>query len=417
MRIAYITQSYPPMVSGASIVANNLAENMVARGHKVLVIAASDRGKSYKSINGNLAILRLRSYHNPLRVGQKFILSPRHAFLHALQDFQPDLIHTHDALQLGIFSLIYQRKQKIPVVLTVHALPNFVAEYIPVVFPSFRSTIETSLWMYARLILPQFDTVITPTPTTSEMIFSMTKVQPLSISNGVDLDTFNPVHLTQDHELALRAQYNLPPHVPIILYVGRLDTDKGVEQVIMAAAQAMRTTDAHLLMVGDGRQKSALLKLCKTLGIERRCHFPGYISIEEGLPDIYRLSNLFVTASEIETQGIVLLEAAASGLPIVAVKTTCIPEIVRDGLNGCLAEPKDINALAKGIANLLKNSDGAKMMGQVGRLLVNEHNISTTFNSYEQLYAGLIKQKTTLPLPERAIIHKWQERAKDWLNL
>ena len=113
MRIAYITQSYPPMVSGASIVAKNLAKNMAARGHKVLVIAASDRGRSYKIIDGNLNILRLRSYHNPLRVGQKFMLSPQGALLQALRDFQPDLIHTHDALQLGVICLLYKRIQRI----------------------------------------------------------------------------------------------------------------------------------------------------------------------------------------------------------------------------------------------------------------------------------------------------------------
>ena len=417
MRIAYITQSYPPMVSGASIVVKNLAEGMAACGHKVLVIAASDRRESYKTINCNLTVLRLCSFHNPFRIGQRFIISPRPVFIRALRDFQPDLIHTHDALQLGMLSLIYKRKHKIPVVLTTHALPNFAAKYIPAVFSSLRPVMETSLWMYAWLILRKFDTVTTPTPTTSAMISAITKIEPLSISNGVDLNSFTPSRLTMDRKNALCTQLNLHPNVPIILYVGRLDTDKRVDQVIRAAAHAMQNTDAHLLVIGDGRQKPALMQLCHSLGIKKRCHFPGYISMEEGLHEIYRLANLFVTASEIETQGIVLLEAAASGLPIVAVRATCIPEIVHDGVNGYLTEPNDNTALGNAITDLLLDPDKAMKMGRAGQRLVQEHNIQATFDSYEHLYANLIRREIFLRTLEKVKVHAWQERAKEWLNL
>jgi len=405
------------MVSGASIVAKNLAENMAIRGHKVLVIAASDRGESYKTVNGNLTVLRLRSFHNPLRVGQRFMLSPQHAFLQALRDFRPDLIHSHDVLQLGMLSLFYRRKQKIPVLLTTHALPNFAAKYMPAVISSLQPAMENSLWVYAWWILRQYDAVTTPTPTTSGMIFAMTKIQPLSISNGVNLDTFTPSRLNPDRENAIRTWLNLPSNVPVILHVGRLDTDKRVDQIIKAAARAMQKTDAHLLMIGDGCQKPALLKLCKSLKIEQRCHFSGYVSLEEGLPEIYRLANLFVTASEIETQGIVLLEAAASGLPIVAVRATCVPEIVYEGLNGYLTEPNDNNALGNAITDLLMDPDKAKKMGNAGRRLIKEHNILATFNKYEHLYADLIRQKESQRTLEKVKVLKWQKRAKEWLNL
>jgi len=404
------------MVSGASIVVKNLAENMVVRGHKVLVIAASDRGRSYKIINGNLTILRLRSLHNPLRVGQKFTLSLRF-LIHSLRNFQPDLIHTHDALQLGVLCLTYKRTQKTPIVLTTHALPNFAAKYIPIIFSGFQPVMETFLWWYAWLILRQFDAVTTPTITTSSMISAITNIQPISISNGVDLDTFSPSHLTPDCETALRTQLNLPPKVPVILHVGRLDTDKRVDQVIRATARAIQNSDVHLLVVGDGCQKTRLMKLCESLEIEKRCHFLGYVLIEDGLPDIYRLANLFVTASEIETQGIVLLEAAASGLPIVAVRATCIPEIVHDGVNGYLTEPNDTLALGNAITDLLLNPDKAKQMGKAGHQLVQEHNILATFDSYENMYFDLVRQRVFQPAPKKVKVHKWQERAKEWLNL
>ena len=417
MRIAYVTQSYPPMVSGASIVVKGLAESMAARGHEVLVIAASDRGESYKSVNGNLTVLRVRSIHNPFRVGQKFMLAPQRDFTRALVDFNPDLVHTHDALQLGLLSLAYKRKHNIPVLLTIHALPHFVAKYIPEIFSGFRPALETLLWSYAWIILPQFDAVTTPTLTTSGTVHAMTKIQPLSISNGVDLDEFTNTHLTPEEEIFLRGRLGIPENVPIILYVGRLDTDKRVDHVIWSAVQPLRETSAHLLVIGDGRQKTALQNLCKSLGIEKKCHFPGYVLKEEGLPEIYRMASAFVTASEIETQGIVLLEAAASGLPIVAGWATCIPEIVHDGENGYLVEPGDIPALSNAILNILNNPGKASHMGERGRSLVEEHKIQESFTRYEQVYAELKIKIQARPISFATKAHQSWIRAKEWISM
>ncbi len=417
MRIAYVTQSYPPMVSGASIVVKDLAENMAARGHEVLVIAASDRGESYKSVNGNLTVLRIRSIHNPFRVGQKFMLAPHRDFIRALVDFQPDLIHTHDALQLGVLSLAYKRKRNIPVLLTIHALPHFAAKYIPELFSGFRPTLETLLWSYAWIILPKFDAVTSPTLTTSGNVYAMTKIQPLSISNGVDLEEFKNSDLPREEESFLRERLGIPANVPIILHVGRLDTDKRVDQVICAAAQPLRETSAHLLVIGDGRQKTALQNLCNSLGIDEKCHFPGYVLKEEGLPQIYRMASAFVTASEIETQGIVLLEAAASGLPIVAWWATCIPEIVHNSENGYLVAPGDIPALSNAMLEILSHPSKASRMGARGRSLVEEHKIQKSFTQYEQVYAELITKMLPRPVSFATKAHQSWIRAKEWMSM
>ena len=415
MKIAYITQSYPPMVSGASLVARSLAENIAARGHRVLVITASDRDHPYATVENNLTVLRLRSIHNPMRVGQRFSLYPRRKILRSLHKFQPDIIHTHEPLQMGLLSLEYAHRFHIPILLSIHQLPWFVSAYLPEIY-GIRHIAETALWIYARWLLRRFTTLVTPTQTITKIITNMTGIKSQTISYGINLQTFHP-RLSLDDETALRNKHGLPQKVPVILHVGRLDTDKSVDRVIQAAAHAMLDTDAHLLMIGDGRQKVSLMKLCKSLGVKSRCHFPGYISIEEGLPEIYRLASLFVTASEIETQGIVLLEAAASGLPIVAVRATCIPEIVHDGVNGYLTESNDTIALGTAIKSLLTNPEKAKKMGQAGHKLVIEHNIISTFDNYEHLYADLIMRKANLLTPGKVKVHKWQEWAKEWLNL
>ncbi|MDK1080360.1 MAG: glycosyltransferase [Anaerolineae bacterium] len=358
--------------------------------------------------------MRLHSIHNPLRVGQRFLFYPRRSILSSLREFQPDIIHTHDPMQMGLLGLEYAHQKNIAATLSIHQLPWFVSAYLPEIL-GIRHIAESLLWGYARWLLQKFSTLITPTQTITKIIADMTGIKSRTISYGIDLQTFHP-RLSSDEETVARTKLNLPPNVPVILHIGRLDTDKRVDQVIKAAALAMQKTDAHLLVVGDGRQKPALLKLCKSLGIAKRCHFPGYVSIQEGLPEIYRLANLFVTASEIETQGIVLLEAAASGLPITAVRATCIPEIVHEGVNGYLAEPDDIQVLSQAMVILLQQPVKAKAMGQASHLLTEGHNIQITIDKFEQLYTKLVSQQAIQHKPENFNFYQWQKRIKEWLN-
>jgi glycosyltransferase involved in cell wall biosynthesis len=402
------------MISGAAIIAEKLAQAMAERGHQVLVIAASDHGQPYLVQNGNLSLHRLHSYQNPVRVCQRFLLYPRHASLRALQDFIPDIIHTHEPLQMGLLGIEYARRVDIPVTLTIHQLPWFVASYLPNMI-GIRAFAESALWAYARMILRQFTSVTTPSHTVSKLVASMTGVQPMTISNGISLETFHPP-LSADDETDMRKKLNLPLHVPIILHLGRLDTDKHVERVILAAVQAMHQTEAHLLIVGDGCEKPVLQKMCKTLGIADRTHFPGYVSLQEGLPEIYRLASLFVTASEIETQSIVLLEAIASGLPIVAVRASSIPEIVYDGVNGYLAEPGDIHTLSKAIRGLLVNPVKAKLMGTASHALAVRHKFQYTIDEYEGIYRQLTTQTQARQITNKSGLRIEWERVKEWMK-
>ena len=387
MRIVYLTQSYPPMISGAALSAQHTAEAMAKRGHQVLVIAASDREHPYHTYTDNLTVVRLRSFNNPLRVGQRLMLMPRRKILKLLQKFQPDVIHAHEPLQMGSIALKYAKRTNIPVTLTTHQLPWFVASYLP---QSLKPVVESILWTYARISLKKYTTLIAPTQTIARIIEEKTGLKPDVISYGLDLQTFHP-HLHSDHEPATRTKLNLPSSAPLILHVGRLDTDKSVDKVIRAAAPAILKSEAHLLIVGDGCQKNHLIRLCRGLKIKERVHFTGFIHPLE-LPEIYRAAYLFITASEIETQGIVLLEAAASGLPIVAVNATCISEIVHNRVNGFLIQPGNLRAFSDAITTLVKNSKKAQVMGREGRILAENHSIHVTWKLHEELYMEIEKQ-------------------------
>lgn len=402
MRIAYLTQPYPPMVSGASIVAEQLAQAMADRGHEVLVIAASETGKPYTETIQNLTVLRLKSIRNPLRVNQRVMFMQRHAVLHALYNFKPDIIHVHEPVQMGLVGLKYVKHTNIPITMTSHQLPWFVASYLPDI-PDLRAWTEKLVWKYVRWLAGKYSVIISPTKTISSIITLHTGINPKTINYGVELKTFN-THLCKS--LSVRTQFNIPANAPIILHTGRLDADKHADRVILASESSIRRLGAHLLIAGDGCEKPALIKLCKSLGIENNVHFAGFISNKEELAKIYKSANVFVIASEIETQGIVILEAAACGLPIVAVNATCVSEIVHHGCNGYLAEPGDTLCMSKAIEEILMDTDLANSMSKQSCRISEKYKPEVTFDEHEKLYRQMVRQPIFTEIWQSAKNHK-----------
>jgi len=393
MKIAYITQSYPPMISGASVVVERLANGMTARGHDVLVIAASDKGHTYTIIEGSLKVVRLASVQNPKRANQSFVLWSRKIINDELKHFEPDILHIHDILSMGVFGLRTAQTLNTPIVTTIHQLPWFITAYLPEL-PGLHKTIESSLWNYSRWLNKQCQTMVVPTRTIAETIEARVDFRPRAITNGVDLQRFNTHEIPSTRRDFLIEKYGLDPILPIILHVGRLDTDKRVDIVIRAAVKAVKQRNAQLLVIGDGEHRDTLMQLAHDLGIGKHGHFPGFVSPSGDLPEIYRLCSIFTTASEIETQGLVLLEALASGLPVVAVNATCVPELVIHGKNGYLVNSGDIDGMADALAKIIKKPSLAKKMGKAGHTIVQEHSITRSFNEHEELYRELIENLT-----------------------
>jgi glycosyltransferase involved in cell wall biosynthesis len=378
------------MVSGASLAVQMLAEGMVERGHQVLVLTSSDNDEPYTQQKESLTVYHHRSFINPFRVGQRYTRNAHRKNTKLLCHFVPDVVHTHDPFQFAFTGLGYARKNNIPITITTHQLPWFIKAYLPE-RPSVGNLIEKGLWEYSGWLLQKFDRVISPTHTIAKVIQQKTDLNPDVIQYGIDLECFHNGSEDKLAESILRRRFNIPTSAPILLHVGRLDVDKRVDIVVRAAARSMSWNDAYLLVVGDGTEKRRLEKLCKELGISARSRFPGFIISRGDLADVYRMATVFVTASEIETQGIVLIEAAACELPIVAVNATCIPEIVKEGSNGFLVAPGDVNGMATCLSRLLSNSENAQNMGKIGWSISKKFSKYKTIDEHVNLYAKAIQ--------------------------
>ncbi len=383
MKIVLISQSYPPMISGAAIMVQHLAQGLAADGHEVLVLAASDSGESYTKEAGRLRVLRLASIYNPVRAKQRFLFAPLPAMRRAIAAFQPDVIHTHEPLSLGLCGLKIAREMQQPTILTLHQLPWFPAMYLPA-WPGLREGVTAVLWRYGRWLVRQCTAVTVPSVTIADIVQAHTGIYPTPIYNGLDLHKFNAQAAAPDEQERLRQKYGLAAHSPVVLHVGRLDKDKRVDLVLRAFAQVQE--NAQLMVVGDGRCRQSLIQLSQQLGIAQRCVFPGYVCADGDLPGLYRLSTVFITASEIELFPLVVHEAMASGLPVVAVSAASMPEMIEHSVHGYLAQPGDCTGLVAHINWLLQHPDKAARMGQSCRQRAVKYGLEQVVHQYEQLY-------------------------------
>lgn len=394
MRIAYLNQSYPPMISGAAIIVERLALQMSGRGHPTLVIAASNIRQAYHTEKDNLRIARLPSLPNPKRAHQRFAPDSFYRVGRELKSFQPDIIHVHDVLTMGIIGLQLGRAMNIPVVATLHQLPWFICAYLPT-SAWLKRWVDASLWSYGRWLNRRCQCMIVATQTIATTIESIGGFKTVVISYGVDLERFSPIPTHHQENQNLRTNLGLMPGKPVLLHVGRLDIEKQVDLVIRAAARVLRPLDAQLLVVGDGTCRQELITLADDLGIGDRSFFPGFMDPNTEIPAIYRLASVFMTASEIETQGLVLLEALASGLPVVAVEATCIPEIIKNEVNGFLVSPGDVSAMGEKIFQVVSNPSRASQMGSIGREIACSHALGASIDQHEDLYHSVLLTHST----------------------
>ncbi len=402
MKIAYICQSYPPMMSGAALVIQRLAEGMAALGHSVMVLTASDQGCAYTKERNGLKTVLIKSFPNPLRVDQSFVLWSQDEIYRELQQFQPDILHTHDPLNLGVAAIRAAQKLNIPSVLTIHQLPWFISTYLPIT-PIIKQIIERNIWRFSEWFMQQCNGLVTPSRMIADIIEKNTGFGPQVISNGVDLDLFSPYSDYPNEPQELCEKYDLCPDHPVILYVGRIDPDKKVDLVIRAAATVMQKMDIQLFIVGDGKQREELIELSQSMKIHQNCSFPGFISKHDDLPGIYRLASVFVTASEIEIQSSVVMEAAASGLPVVTVQASSMPEFVIDGESGYLVYPEDIDSLAGRMISLLKSPREGERMGEAGRKIAETHSNERFLQEHERFYESIL-QKSNSDLVEKVLV-------------
>jgi glycosyltransferase involved in cell wall biosynthesis len=381
VRILMVSHGYPPTTSGVTLVVQKVARAMVRRGHQVTVVTASDRGAPYYDWDMGVALWRVRSTPNPFWSEGRLPILLYEGLKQIVAQVRPDVINTHEGALLSwqLYRLEHERRH-VPEILTCHYVPHFVTYYVHVA-DTVEKVVENVTWDLSLRLVNSFDHVIFPSETQRQAFMEEgLERESIVISNGVDTGRYRP----GDREQEIEARYNLP-RGPRVLFVGRTARDKKIDVLIRAMAILRSTHPAHLLLVGRGDDRRRLEDLREELGLQDAVHFLGFAP-EADLPSLYRHSDVFAIASDVEVQSIPTLQAVASGLPVVAAHAMALPELVRDGENGFLIQPGDVSGFAASFRRLLDDRQMATAFGQASLAISQPHAEALTYDAYEAIY-------------------------------
>jgi glycosyltransferase involved in cell wall biosynthesis len=390
MRILLGADTYAPDVNGASTFAQRLAAGLSAR-HEVHVVAPARGVRSTRTTTAaGIVEHRLRAV--PVVVGGTGLRFCPPAGLvrtavRVLREVRPDVVHVQSHFLVGRALVTAANRLGIPVVATNHFMPENLTHHAPV-GPRARAALHGWAWADAAAVFTRADVVTAPTPYAAALAERAGIPGPvLPISCGMDLRRFAP-----DPGGTLRARFRARhgvPDRPTIGYVGRLAPEKNVAELVEALALVRRLRpelDAQLLLVGDGAQRAGLLRRAAELGVGERVVSTGFVP-EADLPAAYLACDVFANAGTAELQSLVVLEAMASGRPVLGVDACALPHLVRDGENGFLFPHARPDALAARLALVLGEPGLAARMGARSLELAAEHDENRTLARFEELYA------------------------------
>ncbi len=318
MRIALFTETFLPKVDGIVTRLRHTVEHLQRSGHEVIVFAPDGGITEYKGAR----VYGVTGFPLPLYPELKMAL-PRPAIGHALEDFQPDIIHVVNPAVLGLAGLYYGKSLKIPLVASYHThLPQYLQHYN-------LGMLEGLLWELLKSAHNQAQLNLC---TSTAMVEELTAhgIERVDLwQKGVDTELFHPELATDEMRSHLSQGY---PQHPLLLYVGRLSAEKEIER-IKPVLEAI--PDARLALVGDGPHRVSL----EQYFAGTPTHFVGYLTGRD-LGSAFASADAFIFPSRTETLGLVLLEAMAAGCPVVAASSGGIPDIVTSGVNGFLFDPE-----------------------------------------------------------------------------
>jgi glycosyltransferase involved in cell wall biosynthesis len=398
-----------------AVFSHNLALGLAQRGHEVLVIAPSFNGKytvsHEKCDDGKHSVktVHLTSAKFPFYPDQihavpekKEFLGmpmPRLAYKHGiwwatrapfevkkvLGEFKPDVIHLQTAETIALAIMHYVRKNDVPLVTTGHAYPDNVTGQFRFLKPV-KKPVDAAVRAYMASFLKHSEYATMPTEMAIGDLIPKNrkrfKVSVEALSNGVDLSSFRPGKPRMD----ILRKYDIDMKKPRVLYVGRVDPEKSIENVVEAFSMATsKIPSIEFLIVGDGIAKNSLIKLTKEKGVEDKVKFLGRV-MPPDLYEIYKTGTVFATASETETQGIVLIEAAATGLPLIAVDAGAVRELCQNKKNGILCKPKKIRQMANAMVKILSDAKLREMYSEGSIEVAKKHDINRTLSRFEEIY-------------------------------
>lgn len=338
MNIAIFTNTYTPHVGGVARSVQSFTDEYRRLGHRVLVVAPV-----FDDLPENETdVFRVSAIQNFNTSDFSVALPIPQGLNQHLIEFDPDVIHSQHPFLLGMTAVRAARSLNRPLIFTHHTLYEEYTHYVPGDSPLLRSFVIELATRYANLS----DQVIAPSGSIRGLLQERGVRVPIEvIPTGVYVEKF-----ATGSGRKSRQQLNIPEDAFVVGHMGRLAREKNVEFLTRAVLRFLADRPrCHFLVVGDGDARDYLEREAVRAGLASRLHCTGTLEGED-LADALNAMNVFAFASKSETQGMVLNEAMAAGLPVVALNASGVREVVRDEVNGRLLGNEDEEGFAAALA-------------------------------------------------------------------
>ncbi|EQA37033.1 glycosyltransferase, group 1 family protein [Leptospira inadai serovar Lyme str. 10] len=409
MKILYFSDTFLPKVDGVAISMRNFAELLAERGHEFLICCPKYGDGDFDRMGDRIRIERFRSGYLPSYPDIKVVLPSPAKIKRIIKEFQPDLVHIHTPGLLGLYGINATERYGIPSIGTYHTLMSEQDMYLSlyrllkldklfmkvgklnkrlrikdlIKFEKFdRFNIRKKIILkITNNLYDRCDLIISPSHLIKKQLEEFGIKKPVAvISNGLDLSEF-------------KGQPKKLEGSPKLLHVGRISYEKNCD-VIINSFKLIKDSlpDASLTIVGDGPALASLKLQSEKLGIEKSVFFKGFIDRKD-LPKEYPNYDLFLTASTMETQGLVILESIACGLPAVGVDSFAIPELIHNAKNGYIAKPFDVKDIAEKSVKILKDPELFAAFSIESIRIAQSHEIKACVDRMEDVYKAVAELK------------------------
>lgn len=325
MRIAMFTNTYLPHVGGVAKSIKTLEDSCREHGHEVRIVAPD-----FEGAEPSPDVLRIPAIQNFNDSGFSVRIPSPLLIREFIDDFEPQIIHSHHPFLLGDSALREAWKGRVPIVFTHHTLYERYTHYLPGDSDGLKRAAIQLATEYCNLC----DLVIAPSRSIARLLEDRQVNKPIEVvPTGINTAAF-----AEGRNGRYRRRLGIPGDAVVIGHVGRLAKEKNLAFLAESVAACLRAApQAVFLLVGDGDAHDEMMRILAEQDHQHRIFHPGKQTGED-LTDAYAAIDCFAFSSQTETQGMVLAEAMAAGTPVVALDGPGVREIMRHGENGILLD-------------------------------------------------------------------------------
>ena len=381
MRILYVSDVCFPRVNGVSTSIQTFRRELGRRGHETTLVAPAYP----RPHDDDPRIVRIASRPVPLDPEDRAMRWRALKRLDLLlADERFDLVHVQTPFLAHYAGVRLARRRGIPVVATYHTLfEEYLFHYVPLV-P--RGAMRALARRISRAQCDALDAVAVPSTAMRETLERYGVRTPIEIvPTGIPLLEF-----CGGDGMRFRAEHRIAPSRPVLLYVGRVAFEKNIEFLLRALALVRRDVpDALFVVCGEGPALPRLMRMAHDLGIGDAVQFVGYLDRATRLLDCYRAADAFVFASRTETQGLVLLEAMALGVPVVSTAVMGTRDIVGPE-RGALVAADDERDFAAQVVRVLRDPELRARLAAEGREYARSWSAAALAGRMEAFYRSVV---------------------------